>query len=240
MALKFIQQLKKDKEVLQTLEKKEKWPFIWDYYKIPIISFFCVVALVLMTIFIRFGSGDSLFYAVLINADEGGDKSAFTKLLDNAGYDRKGRDIDVNDLYTLIYQASAEGDESQIVPAGTADAETMQVLAALFGIGDLDLFVANESVFETYHKKEAFADLRKLLDASVVASYETVEKTIASADQSETYTGVYGVYLPESSALHRAGFYHTPVVVGIAQNAQNMEEALAFLKALLEDGAAPR
>ena len=104
----------------------------------------------------------------------------------------------------------------------------MQVLAALFGIGDLDLFAADEAVFASYASQEAFVDLSLFLEKEDLARHERY-----------TYPGeggreiVAGIRLKPGSPLHRAGYYTDEVILGVAANAQNLDPAVAFVKELV-------
>ena len=100
-------------------------------------------------------------------------------------------------------------------------------LAALFGISDLDLFAADEAVFEGYAQQDAFADLSVLIDRELLAGADLYTYTL----EGKTVTG--GIVLHSGSALHEAGYYHGDVIVGAAVNAEHLEEAVAVLRQLL-------
>ena len=42
-----------------------------------------------------------------------------------------------------------------------------------------------------------------------------------------------GLILSPGSVIHSAGYYHADVVIGVAANAQNLDEAVAFVEQLL-------
>ena len=104
----------------------------------------------------------------------------------------------------------------------------MQVLTALFGISDLDLFAADRAVFERYAQQDAFADLSVLIDRELLAGADLYTYSV----EGKTVTG--GIVLHPGSVLHRAGYYHGDVIVGAAINAEHLEEAVAMLRAMLE------
>ena len=113
----------------------------------------------------------------------------------------------------------------------STDGETVQVLAALFGIGDLDLFVADEPVYSSYVAQDAFIDLSLFVEKEDLEPYDLY-----------TYTGeegreiVAGIWLHEGSPLHRAGYYTGDVIIGVAANAQNLDPAVDFMKTLIKNG----
>lgn len=216
---KITKQIRADRERLRTLTREQKKQFIWDYYKLPIIVAASAVFLVLLTLVTNIGRGDTVLYAVLINADDSGDGEVFARLLTQSGVDMTGRRVDVNAGYSL----NMEGSEA-------SDANTVQVLAALFGIGDLDLFAADERVFASYAAQGAFVDIALFVDADVLSAH---------ADDLYTYEDSYGnrilggIWLREGSPLHEAGYYTGDVLLGAAARAEHLDEALAIIKMVL-------
>ena len=221
--MRLIETLRRDRETLRLLDRKARLEMIWDYYKIPIIGLLCIIILAVLTLTIRISASGTAFYAVLINAEEDGEKAGLDALLARSGTDLNGRTIDVSANYALRYDDPAN-----------SYADTVQVLAALFGIGDLDVFAADEPVFEAYAVKDAFVDLSLF-----------IEKQDLDRMQKYTRTGeggrelVEGLRLSALSPLHEAGYYSGPVIIGVAANARNLDEALAFVKQLVREAAGP-
>lgn len=221
--MRLIETLRRDRETLRQLDRKDRFQMIWDYYKIPIIGLLCVIVLTALTLTVRISASGTAFYAVLINAEEGGEKAGLDALLSRSGTDLNGRTVDVSANYALRYDDPAN-----------SYADTVQVLAALFGIGDLDVFAADEPVFEAYAVKDAFVDLSLF-----------IEKRDLDRMQKYTRTGeggrelVEGLRLSAPSPLHEAGYYSGPVIIGVAANARNLDEALAFVKQLVREAADP-
>lgn len=217
--MKLKQRLLSDVQTVKTLEKGRKWQFIWDYYKVPIITVACGFILVALTLLTNLGRGDIVMYAVLINADPEGDSNSFVQTMENSGTDMNGKTVDVAANYSLRYNST-----------DLSDGDTIQVLAALFGIGDLDLFVADEPVFTSYVNQEAFVDLSLFIDREYLDSHDLY-----------TYEGeggreiVAGIWLREGSPLHKAGYYYGDVVIGIAAGAQNLDPAVEYMKQLVID-----
>ena len=219
--MRLIQTLRRDRETLKRLDRKAKLQMIWDYYRLPIIGAVCVLFLVVLTATIRISASGTAFYAVFINAEEQGEKAGLDELLSRSGISLDGRTINVTSNYTLYYDDPAN-----------SYADTVQVLAALFGIGDLDVFAADEPVFQAYADKDAFVDLSLFIERQ-------------DLDQMKKYTRageggrelIVGLYLSSPSPLHSAGYYSGEVVIGVAANARNLDESLAFIKQLvLETG----
>lgn len=218
--MKLRQRWEKDRETLKKLSGRDKWLFVWDYYRIPLIAAACVMLLTAITLLTNAGREEVALYAVFVNTDvslEEPDASALNALAEAAGIPMEGKTVDLTANLTLGQTYSE-----------AADAQTVQVLAALFGISDLDLFAADQAVFERYAQQDAFADLSVLIDRELLAGADLYTYSL----EGKTVTG--GIVLHPGSVLHRAGYYHGDVIVGAAINAEHLEEAVAMLRAMLE------
>ena len=218
--MKLRQRWEKDREALKKLSGRDKWLFVWDYYRIPLIAAACVMLLTAITLLTNAGREEVALYAVFVNTDvslEEPDASALNALAEAAGIPMEGKTVDLTANLTLGQTYSE-----------AADAQTVQVLAALFGISDLDLFAADQAVFERYAQQNAFADLSVLIDRELLAGADLYTYSV----EGKTVTG--GIVLHPGSVLHRAGYYHGDVIVGAAINAEHLEEAVAMLRAMLE------
>lgn len=212
---------KADREALKKLSGREKWLFVWDYYKIPLIALCCVIFLTAITLLTGAGREEVALYAVFVNSDrnlEEPDSTQLDALAERAGIPMEGRTVDVTANLTLGQDLNE-----------AYDAQTVQVLGALFGISDLDLFAADQAVFERYAQQDAFADLSVLIDRELLAGADLYTYTV----EGKTVTG--GIVLHSGSALHEAGYYHGDVIVGAAINAEHLEEAVAMLRQLLAE-----
>lgn len=218
--MKLRQRWEKDREALKKLSGRDKWLFVWDYYRIPLIAAACVMLLTAITLLTNAGREEVALYAVFVNTDvslEEPDASALNALAEAAGIPMEGKTVDLTANLTLGQTYSE-----------AADAQTVQVLAALFGISDLDLFAADQAVFERYAQQDAFADLSVLIDRELLAGADLYTYSV----EGKTVTG--GIVLHPGSVLHRAGYYHGDMIVGAAINAEHLEEAVAMLRAMLE------
>lgn len=217
--------LRQDRETLKRLEPKARLLFIWDYYRLPILAVAVSLALLIAAVGFNMGRSRVAMYAVFVNTDQTGeetDAALLDAFLENAGADMAGRRIDVTDNLTLGRPQSE-----------MYDGQTIQVLAALFGISDLDLFAADEPVFRRYADQNAFADLSRLIEPGLLEGHE---EELYYYDTEEGQRVLGGIVLHPGSVLHRAGYYHTDIVVGAAINGENIEEAVLFIRALLATG----
>lgn len=218
--MKLKKRILLDRQAMAGLDGRGKLLFVWDYYKIPIISVLCALVLTLVTVLTTVGSGRVALYAVFVNtASPEGSREALEQILEDGGIPLSGRRVDV----TADLHLGREYDE-------LSDAQTIQVLAALFGISGLDFFAADQGVFDLYAQQDAFLNLSLFLDKDTL---ERHREDLYYYENSDGQTILGGILLHPGSGLHEAGYFLTDVVVGVAANAQNMEEAVCFLKQLL-------
>ena len=217
---RYQKQIKNDAKAFRALRGKEKLHFLWDYYKLPICAVAIVLALIGSTLLYSAGRGKVNLYVMLINANDETESTWFRDTLAQRNFDMEKYGVDVEDHYTLNPDN-----------AGEADIATMQVLAALFGVGDMDLFVANQEVFDLYTAQDGFENLGVLLPRELKEGHSGDLYRYTNSDGAEI---IGGVWLREGSALHQAGYYSGDVLVGIATQAEYLDEALAVVEALLE------
>lgn len=221
----WMNSLRADLEKLKRLEPKARVQFIWDYYKLPIIAVAVSLVLLVFVAGNNFSRRDVAMYAVFVNTDQTGlepDAALLDAVLEEAGTDMGKRHIDITANLTLGQTLNEE-----------YDGQTIMVLAALFGISDLDLFAADEAVFRRYADQNAFADLSKLIEPELLAG---LGDDLYWYDTEEGQRVLGGIVVHPGSALHQAGYYHADVVIGAAINGENLELAVCFIKALLSNG----
>ena len=111
------------------------------------------------------------------------------------------------------------------------DGQTIQVLAALFGISDLDFFAADPDSFDRYAVQDAFADLSVLIEPALWQTRP--EADLIWHENSDGYRALQGIVLHAGSPLHTAGYFHGDVAVGAAVNAENLDTAVVLIRELL-------
>ena len=220
--MRLKKRLEADREILKTLNREERLLFIWDYYKIPILSVAVTLALLVTALLSWIGRKDVAMYAVFLNSDVSvveAKPELLDALLAQAGVDMDGKTIDLTADLTLGKDYSNE-----------TDGQTIQILASLFGISGLDVFAAEQASFERYAAQDAFVDLSLFLESELYEKIGCAPYWYVNGDGQEI---MGGIALKAGSALHEAGYYHEDVLIGVAATAQNLEEAVAFVKQLL-------
>ncbi len=220
--MRFIEDIRKDRIKISQMEtRKEKLLFIWDYYKFVIIAVVCILLIGGISVGQALRAKDVAMYVVTLNSDYSineVDETVFMDGLVKEGYEPGDKVVDVNDFMSLGGMFTEEEDIS-----------TMQVLTALFTISDLDVFVADEEYFAKYVEDDGYADLSKLIDGDILNSQKLYKHV-----NSDGVEVVDGIYLEPGSMLHKAGYYHDEVLIGACASGNNLEEAILFIKSLID------
>ena len=223
--MKLNERLARDRETLRRLEGKARGRFLWDYYRVPIVVLAAAIVLGAMVIATSVGHAKCALYAVFVNADrleESRDPAALEALLSRGGVDMRGKRVDL--LADLTLGAETDAGES---------GQTVQILAALFGISDLDFFAADPDSFARYAVQDAFADLSVLIEPELWRA--RAESDLIWHETEDGRRVLEGVVLHPGSPLHAAGYYHGDVAVGAAANAENLDAAVVLLRELLRE-----
>lgn len=224
--MKLKDRIRADREVYASLNKESRRLFLWDYYKIPILAAAAAVLLLTVAIVNWAGRRDIAMYAVFVNSDTGlveTEPEKLDALLAQGGVDMEGKTIDITADLSLGRDPNQE-----------TDGQTIQILAAMFGISGLDLFAADQEVFDRYAVQDAFVDLSLFLEPEL---YEASGCEPYWYENGEGRTILGGIVLKPGSALHEAGYYHADVVIGVAANAENLDEAVEMARQLVLSAA---
>ena len=220
--MKLKQRIQADRAVFRTLSAAEKPLFIWDYYKIPILGAVSALVLLVLALFSWMGRKDVAMYAVFVNSDVSLVQTRpelLEGLLADGGVQMEGKAIDITADLTL-------GKDHM----GETDGQTIQILASLFGISGLDVFAADQETFDRYAVQDAFVDLSLFLEPALYEKDGCRPYWYTGSDGREI---LGGILLEPGSALHEARYYHGPVLVGVAANAEHLDEAVVFARQLL-------
>ena len=216
--MRIRDRIKSDAATFKRLDKREKMLFVWDYYRVPIIAATIVIVLVSI-IMLRLGRNDTSLYVVMVNANNEVESTIIYDLLESGGVETENNYIDVETSYTLRYDDVTK-----------TDVDTVEVLAVRFGIGDLDVFAADEAVFESYATKGAFVDLSLFIPAEILQQNEADLYRYKNEDGHEI---VGGIWIREGSPMYEAGFYRGDALIGVAALAQNLDNAIVLVKQIL-------
>ena len=219
----FKDRLKKDRDIYRGLSKQERKLFLWDYYKGPILTTAIALVLTVAALITWAGKKDIAMYAVFLNSCASAtetDPAALDDLLAAGGVDMDGKTIDITADLTLGQSYSND-----------TDGQTIQILAAMFGISGLDVFAADEASFDRYAVQDAFVDLSLFLEPDL---YENDFCRPYWYENSDGHRILGGIVLLPGSVLHEAGYYLDSVMIGVAANAENLDAAVTFVTQILQ------
>lgn len=205
------------------MTKKEKIVWFWYYYK------WYVVLVAGLAIF-------AVWVGVSVHREYTKEYIANIQFVNCETYT-----VDQSDYFDRFFQAYGY-DENTLISldstvkvnldgGGQTSSSGLQVLAAMFLTGDIDVFVSDEALFALECEKHAFEDLRNVLTEEQMTEYGQYLYYAENPDTGEMTP--YGLYLKDSSMCSTEGFYHAEdqPVVGVASQSQATEEDAANLLA---------
>ncbi len=155
--------------------------YFWDYYKVPTAV---IIVIALFSFYLIRDMASNLpygFYAMMINSTMHPDGEVIGE--DFAGY----AGIDTNSYNVLI-------DTNQTLSTSsynTYDVSTQERIMAITAAGDLDVMIADQSVFEQYARNSYMTDLRDLMSEDELKKYDGyiyyVDGAILKAIEDGTY-----------------------------------------------------
>lgn len=209
--------LRREKNTLRRLHGKQLRHYIWDYYKLPIFALALLAALGLAAALYGAGDKRETLSVVLVNASPAAQEDTlFDELLVQMGGDPAAEHIAVDANYRLRFDENADEE----------DGYTIQALAALFGMGGMDMFVSDQAVFDAYVAKDGFEDLSMWLPPQTL---EDLADRIYWCTDTNGKRVAAGVWLEDASPLRARGYYSGPALLGIAAQAEHIEEAVKLV-----------
>lgn len=168
--------------------------YFWDYYKIPTAV---IIATIIFTVCLIKDMSSNLpygFYAVMINSTlhpEGQDIGE-----DFAQY----AGIDTENYYCLVDGTLTLSTSTY----NTYDVSTQEKLMAITAAGDLDVMIADQSVFELYARNSYMTDLRDVLSEEELSKYDGYiyyfDKAIIDAIEDGSYEASYDASAQEDAS----------------------------------------
>ena len=199
----------------RTLPPKKKWEHIVEYYKGWLLLGVILLAIAGYSIYTAQTRKEPILYVTMVNTSNC-DGDAFQGFLEEVGMDSRKSCVDMNAALKLNLRSPS-----------VQDAQTMEVLYALFGTGNLDLFAADEEVFNFFAQGGMLTDLRDCLPDSFLQANKDRLYTVVLPSSGEEI--VVGIYPPADSRFCRAGYYAYAAPIGVVTNTINLGTAAAGL-----------
>lgn len=151
------------KTPFKELSLGQKFQYIWDYYKIPLIASVIIIAVVVSFIQEKATQKNTVLNLLCINSKLStgsiDTNQLFPNLLENNGYD------------TSKYEISINTNMSINVDNNGLNYQNMAVLAAHFSAHDYNICFMDDDTFEYYAKEMTFRDLSDYLDTDILDKY---------------------------------------------------------------------
>jgi hypothetical protein len=176
-----LDDIKKQHKKVRKKGFKAMVSYFWDYYKVPTAV---IIVIALFSFYLIRDMASNLpygFYAMMINSTMHPDGEVIGE--DFAGY----AGIDTSSYNVLI-------DTNQTLSTSsynTYDVSTQERIMAITAAGDLDVMIADQSVFEQYARNSYMTDLRDLMSEDELKKYDGyiyyVDGAILKAIEDGTY-----------------------------------------------------
>jgi len=212
----FKEQSKVEKKKLKDMTFKEKFEYIWQYYKIQIIII-AVVIIFLGSIINGILNPPTPAYAgVAIYEVYLGEnfETEFERIMTEAL-------IEDPMLQKIYIHSFLSGDDP------SAQMAMVQKLMAMLATRELDLFIAENEVFERYISEGMLAPLDR---TGVTAPEELL--VYGTTDEDERLLA-YGINLKNSAIFKDLGIKGEMLTIGVTVNTERLDNTIALLKAVL-------
>ncbi|MCD8021841.1 MAG: hypothetical protein LUF30_02255 [Lachnospiraceae bacterium] len=211
---------------LALLSWKERFAYIWDYYKPLMVGIIAVIAVINICITsYRNLQIDTVFYAYLIDcysyyADTDALTADFTEYIGGIGEKEE----------ILIDTSLVFNSDDSTYSSTTANYQMKYV--AVIAANQVDVSLMDQETFEQYAELQYYADLTEVLTEEQLEKW--ADRLIYIEDE-EGVTAAYGIDLSDSSILTENYLYSDTVYGGVIANSEHMELCGTFFEWLLEE-----
>lgn len=212
------------KQTFWELPLRQKFDYIWDYYKWWFLWIAIGITLLAVTVpSVIENRKEMVLYTVFLNTTLKGQE--YTTLMDDyvdyAGIDMDGKRITLD--------CSIYIDRENPSPAAM---QSSQKLTALFSAKTIDVTVGDEGNFNFCSSQGAYMDLRELLPPELLEKYGDYLVEAKSPATGEMVP--YGISLRDSQVLKREKAFDFDPIVAVCLTTEQKDNAVAFIQFLME------
>jgi hypothetical protein len=204
---------------LKSMSRKEKIEYIWDYYKLHIISVIVVIAVIASFIHGQLTKIDYVVNVTIIgNAINESKKEEaekkFTSLVVKEGEQRKQALIDViaTDKSELSY-------------------EMMQKFVVRIAAGEIDVVILDKGFFDSFVKQDMFIPLKSISQINL----SDIKQNKIEASGSTNNKAVYAISIEGNKELEAMGYDTKNKVLGIMASSKNKDNGIKVFKDILDN-----
>ncbi len=208
----------------KALSSKAKVQYIWDYYRLHILSVIVIGGIVIGLTYHFVSYRKPILSVIMINVQttsENADAS-FDEFSDTAGYDKKQQPIDVST--NLQFPESSDA-------ASASSYEDYMVLSTMVGAGGQDLFFGTGDTFLDYANEGACLDLRTYISDDVLEKYK--DHLIYSTDDGESESYPCAIELTDNAWIKKYGIYDGTCYFGVFSRSEQKDYYTRFADFLL-------
>lgn len=179
--------------------------YFWDYYKVPTAV---IIIIALFSFYLIRDMASNLpygFYAMMINSTMHPDGEVIGEdFAEYAGIDTSSYNVLIDTNQTLSTSSY-----------NTYDVSTQERIMAITAAGDLDVMIADQSVFEQYARNSYMTDLRDLMSEDELKKYDGYIYYVDGAILKAIEDGTYEQASSENTADNESqGSQDAPSVAG--------------------------
>ncbi len=184
------------KKMTEGMSPTQKLAYYWYYYKwfVIVAIFVAIVMIVGIRQIVQQSKKDYLMSVIMVNDDsyKVDESDYFDRFLKEYKYDSNVQ-LNIDGGYDLDF----EGGQA-------VDISAVQILAAMFVNGDVDIFVSDQAVFDAECERNGFTDLRQLIPEEEL---EVLGDLVYYGVDADGDTKPYGIYLTGSDMVGSEQFF---------------------------------
>lgn len=179
------EKLEQQWKTICSLKGKKKLEYLWNYYKVVLVILLAVILVVYtISVMVRNGKDNTVLSIVIVDSEKSSDEAAKQlekQLLELLGAEGK------YDCVEIVLSANSVQTEDNIA----------KLRVSLSVVGEADLVICNQEVYEEYARQGAFLDETTLLgtEAEKAQAYMT-EGQIDLSKCPENFLNEYVAYSP--------------------------------------------
>lgn len=216
---------KSEKQKLKEMNFQEKVSYFRTYYLSKTIIGLIVISFAVYFIYtVASPKPETILNAAIVNypfSDETINKLT-TDMAERLQMDSDKEEIMLDASYYL-----GNGSDASEYTMGT-----QQKLSTYMYAGEVDVFIAPESVFQSYATAGFFNRLTDILPTELLTSLS--DSIFSSTTEDNPVSGAYGIYLDNTTLFKDASTAADRPVLGILVNSKNQDNGIDFIKYLFD------
>lgn len=216
--------LLEEKKKLKDMTFKNKIWYIWEYYKIPIISVIVIVSLAVSIGTAVFNNRfETALSCIILNSQPDSQQDLVSEYFDQ-GF-RQFINLPEDVKIDVDHSMSLSFDESEMNEFTYAE---MAKLSAMISSKELDVMIAKEDSIDHFGQMGGFCDLKELLPPDV---YDSVKDNLYLVTNQETgETAAYGLKIKDSDFLKKTGLHMKDPILSVLVNSKHTDIAALLIR----------